>query len=153
MASMFTLAPAGHATNPAELEASYKCWSTYRRDRDVIYVRSNNPNNAGGQTWTPIARRTGGIWRIESGRGYFAQGCLLLARHLVQRGERVRTEHVRAATVLGRVVRYKATAKVYSLPSILNGYKAIVSRDKLADQRAAARKVDIAAAMAARKKV
>lgn len=149
MTSMFTLAPADHSTIPMELETSYKCWSTYKRDGDVIYVRSNNTDRAGGQVWTVIAKRMLGVWRVDKGRGFFTQGGMLLARHLMQRGERMRC--LRAYP--DKVRRYKATPKAYSLPTILNRGISIVSRDRLADERSAARKVDIGAAMAARKKV
>ncbi len=148
MASMFTLAPSDHSTDPKILEASYKCWSTYLRDRNRISVRSNNLNTAGGQLWTVIATRVRGTWQIQRGAGFLAQGGMLLARHLIQRGEAIRSE---VLAYQESVTRYRATSKAYSLPTILNGNVAVVSRDKLADERAAKRKVDIGAAMAARK--
>lgn len=146
--SIFTLAPAGHSTDPLELENSYKIWSTFKRDRNTICVRSNQEHNAAGQTWSVIARRVNGTWRIATGRGFFAQGGRLLARYLIDTGCKVRSA---IEAHKGKVVRYRATAKVYSLPSLLNGGQAVVSRDKLADQRAKARKsVDFMAAMRAR---
>jgi len=147
MASMFTLAPADHETDPTILETGYKVWSTYRRDRNAIHVRSNNPSNAGGQVWSPIAQRSAGIWRIEAGSGYLNQGGMLLTRYLIDSGERVRSA---VAAYAGPVRRYRASHNFYSLPTILNG-RAVVSRDAEADKRAAKRKmVDFATAMEAR---
>ena len=167
-ASTFTLAPADHPTDPQELEGGYKLWSTYKRSGNLIHVRSNNPNTAGGQVWHIIAFRAGlGLdapvanpdhaiivepsdkaWYIERGSGFLAQGGMLLARYLMQRGERIRSE---MPAYDGRVKRYRATGRAYSLPTILNGGKAVVSRDKQADERSKARNVDIATAMAVRK--
>lgn len=151
---MFTLAPADHSTDPAELEGSYKLWSTFKREDKVIYVRSNRKETAGGQEWRKIARHVsygaeGGFWLIETGAGFFQQGGALLSRYLIGLGQRVRSK---VEAYQGDVKRYEATTKAYSLPSLLNGGKAVVSRDRLADERARARRVDIAAAMAARRK-
>jgi hypothetical protein len=148
---IFTLAPGDHSHDPVELENGYKLWSTFKRDWDdhIIYVRSNNPETAGGQTWQIIAHRAddNSPWYIQGGQGYFAQGGALLAGWLKSLGSRFRSE----AKPYPHVKFYKATAKVYSLPSLLNGGKAVVSRDKQADERRARQRVDIAAAMAARK--
>jgi len=162
--SIFTLAPTDHSTNPIELERSmYRCWSTYKRDRNSIMVRTNKDETAGGQMWCLIAWRgrvlpTDGIrsgstryspWDIKPGRGFLEQGGALLSRYLIDKGEKVHSEVVAYS---GKVKRYRATAKVYSLPSLLNGGRAVVSRDKEADERREkSRGVDIAAAMAARK--
>jgi len=142
MASIFTLAPADHPTDLLALERTcYKCWSTYRRDRDLIEVRTNG-NNAGGQVWRPIARRVRGNWQVDSGRGLLGQGGLLLARYLFQRGENVACE---IGFHNGEVKRYRATLKRYSLPSILNGGE-VLNRDAEADKRSAERKgVDMVA--------
>lgn len=145
--AIFTLAPADHETDPMELEKGYKVWSTFKREGNFMYVRSNNSDTAGGQAWEPIATKRGRLWYIEAGSGHFGQGGRLLAGWLKGLGVKFRSVMRPHADVK----YYAATAKVYSLPSILNGYKAVVSRDKLADQRRAAQRVDIAAAMAARK--
>jgi hypothetical protein len=133
MNAIFTLAPKGHPTNPAELEAGYKLWSTYARSID--------------QAWHIIAEQTNGTWYVDRGLGFFAQGGMLLARHLIDSGKRVRSQ---MTAYQGRVEYYPATAKVYSLPSILNGMRAVVSRDKQADMRHAARKMSLADMIAAR---
>jgi hypothetical protein len=156
----FTLAPIDHPTNPAVLEHGYKLWSTFqRRNRTAIYVRTNKADTAGGQQWERIARKVATwkdirgkrtrvyVWRISAGKGYLAQASKLLARYLIQQGQAVRCE---TEAYKGKVKRYKATAKVYSLPSILNGYKAVVSRDKQADKRRAAIKRSLADLMAER---
>ena len=150
MNAIFTLAPKGHPTNPAILEAGYKLWSTYARSLDGhrVFVRSNLATTACGQSWHLIAELTCGVWYVDRGLGFLAQGGMLLARHLIDSGERVRSQMV---AYQGRVVEYPATAKVYSLPSILNGMVAVVSRDKLADQRSAARKRTLAELIAERK--
>lgn len=150
--SIFTLAPKGHPTNPVVLEAGYKLWSTYRQCTDTdlhrFYVRSNLAETAGGQDWHLIAEVTiDGTWYVDRGLGFLAQGGMLLARFLIDRGFRVRSQ---VAAYKGRVEFYPATAKVYSLPSILNGMRAVVSRDKQADMRQAARKMDLADMIAAR---
>jgi hypothetical protein len=149
MNAIFTLAPKGHPTNPAELEAGYKLWSTYARSIDGlrIFVRSNLATTAGGQAWHIIAEQTNGTWYVDRGLGFFAQGGMLLARHLIDSGKRVRSQ---MTAYQGRVEYYPATAKVYSLPSILNGMRAVVSRDKQADMRHAARKMSLADMIAAR---
>ena len=145
--AMFTLAPADHERDPVELERGYKVWSTFKRNGDTMFVRSNNDTNAGGQTWSPIASKVNGLWYIEAGDGYFGQGGRLLAGWLKSLGVKFRS----VMPPHGNVAYYTATSKAYSLPTILNGYKAVVNRDKLADERRKARRVDIAAAMAARK--
>lgn len=145
--AMFTLAPADHERDPVELERGYKVWSTFKREGDTMYVRSNN-TNAGGQTWAIIAEKRNGLWYIQRGEGYFGQGGRLLAGWLKSLGCRFRS----AIMPHDGVSYYRATSKAYSLPTILNGGKAVVNRDKLADERRKARRVDIAAAMAARKK-
>lgn len=144
--AIFTLAPADHETDPMELEKGYKVWSTFKREGGTIYVRSNG-ENAGGQTWEPIAEKRGRLWYIEAGAGYFGQGGRLLAGWLKGLGQKFRS----VMPPHPDVKHYTATAKVYSLPSLLNGGKAVVSRDRLADERRARQRVDIAAAMAARK--
>ena len=156
---IFTLAPHDHPTDPAVLETGYKLWSTFRKSSDgqTFYVRSNRTDTAGGQTWHVIAvrvqvlnpktQRIRLVWSIASGSGFFAQGGQLLGRYLISKRFKIRSE-VRAYPE--RVKCYAATAKVYSLPSILNKFKAVVSRDKLADQRSAARKVSLAEMLAAR---
>lgn len=146
---IFTLAPHDHDCNPAVLESGYKFWSTFKREEHIIYVRSNDPATAGGQTWQIIAHRADDTmpWYIQSGLGYFHQGGALLAGWLKSLKVKFRSEQ----KPWPKVKFYKATAKVYSLPSLLNGGKAVVNRDKLADERRAQRRVDIAATMAARK--
>jgi len=131
------------------LEHGYKLWSTFKKASNGkrFFVRSNKQTTAGGQTWHVIAERVNGIWHIKRGNGYFAQGASLLGRYLISKRGNIRSE---ARPYQGRVKRYAATAKVYSLPSILNGMQAVVSRDKLADQRSAERKVSLADLMAAR---
>lgn len=150
--SIFTLAPSDHPTDPMQLERSmYKCWSTYKRDRNSIMVRTNKDKTAGGQAWGLIAWRSSRDqpWRVKPGRGFYQQGGQLLARHLIDRGEKIRSE---VEAYSGKVKRYRASAKVYSLPSLLNGGRAVVSRDKEADERRKkSRGVDMAAAMAARR--
>ena len=141
MNTIFTLAPADHPTDTRVLEHGYKLWSTYWQDGSSIFVRSNRSDTAGGQSWSLIAELTNGVWYVDKGNGFLAQGGMLLARHLIYRGTKIRSQ---VAAYKGRVVRYEATAKVYSLPSILNGMRAIVSRDKQADMRQAARKVSLA---------
>jgi hypothetical protein len=142
---MFTLAPSDHPTDPKVLEGGYKLWSTFQRRGASIYVRTNN-NRAGGQMWERIARKAPLVvtsktgekrtkipgWRISAGKGYLAQASKLLARYLIQEGNVVRCE---TEAYAGKVVRYRATSKVYSLPSILNGYQAVVNRDRQADER------------------
>lgn len=145
--TIFTLAPSDHPTDPTELENGYKLWSTFRKSRNTIDVRSNNTDTAGGQTWHRIAVKVNGVWRVSAGKGYLAQASKLLARYLIQRRGKVRAE---TEAYQGTVKRYRATGKVYSLPSILNGYRAVVSRDRLADQRAAARKRSLADLIAER---
>jgi hypothetical protein len=142
MASIFTLAPADHPTDLLALERTcYKVWSTYRRDGNRIDVRTNGPN-AGGQTWEPIARRRKGAWIVEAGRGLLMQGGQLLGRHLEQRGENVTCE---VGFWPGAVKRYRATTRLYSLPSLLNGGE-VLNRDAEADKRSKERKaVDMAA--------
>jgi hypothetical protein len=152
MSAIFTLAPKGHPTNPAILEAGYKLWSTYRQGDTTctnrFYVRSNLAETAGGQNWHLIAEATiDGTWYVDRGLGFLAQGGMLLARFLIDRGMRVRSQVV---AYQGKVCHYPATAKVYSLPSILNGMVAVVSRDNEADRRQAARKVSLADMIAAR---
>ena len=149
MATIFTLAPTGHPTHPAVLEAGYKLWSTYAVSLDGlrVFVRSNRSDTAGGQAWHVIAEQTNETWYVDRGLGFLAQGGMLLARHLIDSGERVRSQ---MTAYEGRVSYYPATAKVYSLPSILNGMQAIVSRDKQADMRQAARKTSLADMIAAR---
>ena len=150
-ASYFTLAPADLDTSDlSALENTcYRVWSTYKRHRNTIWVRTNSDERAAGQTWQVIATRSAGVWHVQRGKGLLGQGGKLLTRYLIQRGERVRSEVTPPA---GEVKRYKATPKVYSLPSILNNYTALVSRDRLADERSKARKsIDLAAAMAARR--
>jgi hypothetical protein len=140
--SIFTLAPADHPTDLLTLERTcYKVWSTYRRHGNRIDVRTNQ-ENAGGQTWALIARRTRNGWQVESGRGLLGQGGMLLARYLDQRGENVACE---IGFHNGAVKRYRATLKAYSLPTLLNG-RAVLDRDAEADKRSAERKgVDMAA--------
>lgn len=147
---IFTLAPSDLDTSdPVALENGYKHWSTFKCEHGIIWVRSNRTDTAGGQTWKRIAHRVKGLgWLIDTGAGHFGQGGSLLARYLISKGRKVRS---RAKAFDGEVTYYKATAKVYSLPSLLNNGVAVVSRDRLADERAKARKVDIGAAMAARK--
>jgi hypothetical protein len=150
---IFTLAPADHSTDPVELENGYKLWSTFKRVSGIIYVRSNRKDTAGGQVWRRIAHHVSygspeGFWLIETGAGHFQQGGALLSRYLIGLGQNVRSK---ATAYQGSVKCYPATTEVYALPSLLNGGRAVVSRDKLADERARARRVDIAAAMAARK--
>jgi hypothetical protein len=142
MASIFTLAPADHSVDVLALERTgAKCWSTYRRDKNLIEVRTN-ADNAGGQIWQPIARRKRGGWIVQPGSGFLMQGGALLARHLSQRGENVACEVGFHETT---VVRYRATLKRYSLPSILNGGE-VVNRDDEADKQSAKRKgVDMVA--------
>ena len=149
MKSIFTLAPSDHSTDPAVLEAGYKLWSTFAKSIDGkrFFVRSNLPETAGGQSWHLIAERISGVWHVSKGNGFFAQGGQLLSRYLISKRAKVRSEVV---AYQGKVRRYPATAKVYSLPSILNGYTAVVSRDKLADMRSKARKVSLADMLAAR---
>jgi hypothetical protein len=149
MDTIFTLAPSDHPTDPATLEAGYKLWSTFRKSSNgkTFYVRSNRLDSAGGQTWHVIAEKVSGVWRVKAGQGFFSQGGQLLARYLISKRAKVRSEVV---AYQGSVRRYAATAKVYSLPSILNGFRAVVSRDKLADMRSAARKVSLAELLAAR---
>jgi hypothetical protein len=149
MNTIFTLAPSDHPTDPATLEAGYKLWSTFAKSKDGkrFFVRSNREDTAGGQSWHLIAERIGGVWHVSKGNGFFAQGGQLLSRYLISKRAKVRSEVV---AYQGKVKRYAATAKVYSLPSILNGYKAVVSRDKLADMRSKARKVSLADMLAAR---
>lgn len=144
---LFTLAPADHPTDPMELEGGYKLWSTFRKGRNTIEVRTNNEQTAGGQLWERIAVRGKKGWQISAGKGYLAQASKLLARYLIQKGSKVRCE---TEAYQGTVKRYKATGKVYSLPTLLNGGKAVVSRDKLADQRAAQRKRSLADLIAER---
>lgn len=158
----FTLAPTDHPKSAETLEHGYKLWSTFqRRNRTSIYVRTNRQDTAGGQIWERIARKVSivvvskngekrhreYVWRIKSGKGYLAQASKLLARYLIQQGNKVRCE---TEAYDGKVKRYKATAKIYSLPSILNGFKAIVSRDKQADKRRKAIKRPLAELMAER---
>jgi len=150
--AIFTLAPADHSYDLMELENGYKVWSTFKREEEAMYVRSNDENTGGGQIWEPIATRINNRWYVAGGRGYFAQGGALLARWLIDLGLGVRSK-TKAYGGMGGVKYYKASAKVYSLPSLLNGGKAVVSRDKMADERRKAQRVDIAAAMAARKGV
>lgn len=145
--TIFTLAPSDHETDPMELEKGYKVWSTFKRVGSTMFVRSNNPDTAGGQIWEPIAQQKGKLWYIEAGSGYFGQGGRLLAGWLKGLGLKFRS----VMPPHPSVKYYAATAKVYSLPSLLNGGRAVVSRDRLADERRKARNVDIAAAMAARK--
>ena len=152
MTNIFTLAPKGHPTDPAILEAGYKLWSTYRQGDTTctsrFYVRSNLAETAGGQDWHLIAEATiDGTWYVDRGLGFLAQGGMLLSRFLIDKGFSVRSQ---VAAYKGKVVHYPATAKVYSLPSILNGMVAIVSRDKQADMRQAARKTSLADMIAAR---
>jgi len=149
----FTLAPRDlDVSDLSALENTcYRLWSTYKRQGDTIWVRSNNEQTAGGQVWQVIAERRDGTWYIQRGNGLLGQGGKLLTRYLIQTRAKVRAE---VTPPEGKVKRYKASAKVYSLPSILNGYKAVENRDKEADRRRAATKgIDIAAAMAARKGV
>jgi hypothetical protein len=76
-----------------------------------------------------------------------AQGGRLLARWLASEGHEVRSE---VKLWPEGVVRYEATPKAYSLPTILNGMRPVVSRDAEADKRSAARKaVNMAEAMKA----
>ncbi len=157
---IFTLAPSDHPTDPTVLEAGYKLWSTFAQSKDgsSFYVRSNRTDTAGGQTWhiiavrvqvlNPKTQRVRLVWRIQPGSGFLRQGGQLLARYLISKRLKVRSEVI---AYQGKVKRYDATAKVYSLPSILNGFRAVVSRDKLADQRSAGRKVSLADMLAARK--
>jgi len=150
MTTIFTLAPSDHPTDPTVLENGYKLWSTYvySLDCERLFVRSNREDSAGGQSWHLIAERTAGTWYVNSGRGFLSQGGMLLARYLIDGGVKVRSQ---ATAFKGHVSRYEGTAKVYSLPSILNGMQAVVSRDKLADQRSAARKGSLADMIAANK--
>jgi len=149
MTTIFTLAPADHPTDPCILEHGYKLWSTYARSLDGcrVFVRSNLATTAGGQTWHLIAEQTNGVWYVDRGLGFLAQGGMLLARYWIDSGQCVRCQVV---AYQGKVCHYKATAKVYSLPSILNGMVAVVSRDKQADKRQAARKTSLADMIAAR---
>lgn len=147
--SIFTLAPSDHPTDPTVLEHSYKLWSTFAWsiDRQRIFVRSNKPETAGGQRWVAIAENDGVTWHVSRGEGLLGQGGALLARYLIGKRSKVRSE---VAAYAGKVRRYKATPRVYSLPSILNGMQAVVSRDKLADERSAERKISLADMIAAR---
>jgi len=149
MDTIFTLAPSDHPTDPMELEHGYKLWSTFARSHDGLryFVRSNRTDTAGGQSWHLIAEKTGKVWHVKSGNGFFSQGGQLLSRWLISKRSKVRSEVI---AYQGKVRRYKATAKVYSLPSILNSYRAVVSRDKQADIRSAKRKVSLAEMLAAR---
>lgn len=146
--SIFTLAPIDHPTDPTVLEHGYKIWSTYAESLCLtrMFVRSNKPETAGGQTWLAIAEFDGVTWRVQRGEGMFGQGGGLLGSYLMATGNKVRT----VVLFDGEVTRYDATAKVYSLPSILNGMQAVVSRDKRADARSAERKTSLADLMAAR---
>lgn len=147
----FTLAPRDLDTSDLDAleNTCYRLWSTYQRCGDTIWVRTNLDDTAGGQSWKVIAIRVDGVWYIKRGKGLLGQGGKLLTRYLIQTRAKVRSE---VTPPEGKVRRYKATAKVYSLPSILNGYKAIVSRDRQADERRSKVKaIDFAAAMAARK--
>lgn len=147
--SIFTLAPSDHPKDPIVLERGYKLWSTFAWCIACIYARSNSHDTAGGQSWVKIATKTNGTWYVKSGSGHFAQGGALLARYLIGKRAQVRSEVV---AYQGPVRRYAASATVYSLPSIINGMKAVVSRDKEADKRQAARKVNLADLIAARVK-
>ncbi len=149
MNTIFTLAPSGHPKDPTVLEHSYKLWSTFAMSKDKvrIFVRSNKQNTAGGQSWHVIATSVNGTWYVGRGEGFLGQGGALLSRYLISKRGKVRSA---VQPFAGKVRRYKATAKVYSLPSILNGMQAVVSRDKLADKRSAERKTSLADMIAAR---
>lgn len=146
---IFTLAPVDHPTDPKILEHSYKLWSTYKVEKDAYYVRGNDAETAGGQRWHVIAEKaktpSGNVWVIKRGNGFLAQGGALLARLFASKRMKFRSE---VPPWPSKVVQYKATAKVYSLPSLLNGGVAVVSRDKQADIRSAQRKRGLADLMA-----
>lgn len=142
----YTLAPKGHPTDAKALETmGYKLWSTYREHAETIDVRTNN-ECAGGQVWRQIARKVSGVWRVARGDGFLGQGGKLLTRHLIARGEKVRSE---VTPPEGDVVVYPVKGAHYSLPSLLNGGE-VVNRDREADRRSDARKAWDPASMAAK---